>query len=127
MKWFGEEWGSPVNRECERAPVPIGQKCLVCSELIQENDPGLLIPAHRAAPAVGDTVSFVSAYAPVLLHGVVANMPIPNEKHERYEVKFGEGENEERWAIPKRELIVRDAYEPVHLDCFLGQLMGAMQ
>lgn len=44
MRWFGKDWGAPVNESCEQAPRPVGELCLDCREPIEEGDDGFLIP-----------------------------------------------------------------------------------
>lgn len=41
MKWFGPSWHSPLNRECEEMPVPIGLPCEYCGEVFIADDQGI--------------------------------------------------------------------------------------
>lgn len=49
--WFGEPWPSDELRApiCDddlmRVPVPVGQPCLFCDELVQSGDRGVLMPS----------------------------------------------------------------------------------
>lgn len=47
MRWFGEPWGAPVNEECGRADVPVGQWCEKCEEPIAEGERGVLVPEQK--------------------------------------------------------------------------------
>lgn len=44
IKWFGESWGTPVNRDCQQIPIPLGWLCSYCEQPIQSEDSGLMIP-----------------------------------------------------------------------------------
>jgi hypothetical protein len=45
MRWFGpESWDAPVNERCERAPIPVGETCISCKNLVEPNDDGFLVP-----------------------------------------------------------------------------------
>jgi hypothetical protein len=49
MKWFGESWNAPVNRDVPHAPTPVGQPCLFCPVPIATGDRGYLIPSVDGA------------------------------------------------------------------------------
>ena len=39
--WFGpESWGAPVNETNPRVPIPVGEPCGQCGELVGEDDCG---------------------------------------------------------------------------------------
>lgn len=40
--YFGESWDVPATEGAARAPTPVGQACLYCSESIQIGDRGYL-------------------------------------------------------------------------------------
>jgi hypothetical protein len=41
VQYFGDSWGAPICQD--QVPVPIGDRCLGCNELIWPSDQGLLI------------------------------------------------------------------------------------
>ncbi len=48
-KWFGEPWDAPCCAdEDDRVPVPYGQMCGTCRQMINLHDRGLVIP-HLSA------------------------------------------------------------------------------
>lgn len=44
MKIFGEPWDSPVCDGAEQVETPVGGVCLLCKELVDEGDRGVLMP-----------------------------------------------------------------------------------
>lgn len=42
MRWFGTDWGSGMNQECEQMPTPVGTPCLRCTEPILEGENGIV-------------------------------------------------------------------------------------
>lgn len=79
MRWFGENWGAPVNDACDHAPTPAGEECFVCIERIEVKDNGLLIPVltgsanpawiERAAHYACFVDQLIGARLPGLAHG----------------------------------------------------------
>ena len=43
VKWFGESWGAPVNDDCEQVPIPVGELCANCDELIEADGQGVML------------------------------------------------------------------------------------
>ena len=41
--WFGTDWGAPICQTL-RVPVPVGETCLHCDELIAADDSGVMMP-----------------------------------------------------------------------------------
>lgn len=58
MNWFGEPWPSadlraPIcENDAERVETPVGDVCLLCEELIEEGDRGILMNTITAGPTV---------------------------------------------------------------------------
>lgn len=50
MKWFGDPWGAPVNRESPRTATPTGSTCWKCDEEIVETDRGYVMPHSSNDP-----------------------------------------------------------------------------
>lgn len=45
MKWFGDNWGAPINATTEQVKTPEGLECAHgCGHSIRYGDQGLLIP-----------------------------------------------------------------------------------
>ena len=44
MKWFGDNWGAPVCDEKTHVETPTNAQCTYCSEPIEKDDRGVLIP-----------------------------------------------------------------------------------
>jgi hypothetical protein len=44
VRYFGDSWGAPICQD--QVPVPVGERCLDCDELIWPSDQGLMIPHH---------------------------------------------------------------------------------
>jgi hypothetical protein len=44
IRWFGKDWGAPVNAGCEHVAAPIGQPCERCKVPIADADCGFLLP-----------------------------------------------------------------------------------
>jgi len=42
--WFGTHWGAPFNDTTPQVPVPVGETCLWCGELIAPEDSGVQMP-----------------------------------------------------------------------------------
>jgi hypothetical protein len=49
MKWFGYSWGAPINRDCPQVPVPVGEHCLWCAEVILADETGVIYSNGPAA------------------------------------------------------------------------------
>ena len=47
MKWFGENWGAPLNAGMwdwsQHVEVPLGQECPQCQDLIGAKDQGVIM------------------------------------------------------------------------------------
>lgn len=43
MTWFGASWNAPINETCKEEKVPLGKKCLKCSDSIIESDRGVIM------------------------------------------------------------------------------------
>ena len=48
MKIFGEPWDSPICEGARQVPTPVGGVCVLCKELVDEGDRGVLIPYGTA-------------------------------------------------------------------------------
>src|SRR5258708_5208550 len=44
MQWFGKSWGAPICDPQDHAETPVGQLCSWCTETIEANDAGVIIP-----------------------------------------------------------------------------------
>jgi len=42
MRWFGESWGSPMNKINPQVEVPVGKACNRCKQAIEAVDSGMV-------------------------------------------------------------------------------------
>lgn len=49
--YFGVKWGAPMFEDAHEVPVPAGQLCLMCREVIKREDSGVLMPYYGAKGA----------------------------------------------------------------------------
>ena len=47
MKWFGRQWGASICEEENHIPIPVGETCGRCGELIEVYDRGMLVPTVK--------------------------------------------------------------------------------
>ncbi len=50
IKWFGPDWGAPVNRECPQVLTPEGAKCSFCEEPITQGSRGFVMQHMMGTP-----------------------------------------------------------------------------
>lgn len=53
MKYFGENWGAPICKTVEQAPIPNPTIVCECGHDIREGDIGVLIPFMGYVPDTG--------------------------------------------------------------------------
>lgn len=56
MRWFGQAYGAPYERDCEHVATPVGQPCAWCHESFTPADDGLILPV------LGDPEQSSAAY-----------------------------------------------------------------
>jgi hypothetical protein len=50
IRWFGPNWGAPINSEHTQVPVPVGTDCSHCGRPITAGEQGVTIPLAEIAP-----------------------------------------------------------------------------
>lgn len=44
MRWFGAPYDAPAWDDMSEVETPVGKPCMHCTELIEEGDPGVVMP-----------------------------------------------------------------------------------
>lgn len=65
--WFGESWDAPVCDPARHMPTPVGDRCVECSDLIEEDDQGMIIPFWDGTAPVMLTSTHLTCFLATIL------------------------------------------------------------
>ena len=63
MRWFGPDWGAPVNKDCSEVEAPLDRTCLHCTKPIEEGQRGLLLPFAGGPDDPSDVPYHIDCFA----------------------------------------------------------------
>jgi hypothetical protein len=67
--YFGVKWDAPAFEDSHEVPVPVGQQCLLCREVITAGESGLLMP-YVGAGRLGDSSQHIECFLRSILGDV---------------------------------------------------------